>query len=390
MGAPLFISRKVRLRSSVAVVSIAVSFTVMILSLAVSGGFKTEIHRALGDAFGDISVLPLVTPENGAPGVVCASQVEELVSGVYGVEKVRSVIYAGGMIRHDDNVHGVIFKSVRGNDSLSGEDVCVPAALSKMLSVNEGDRIIAYFLKDDRTILRNLHVSGIYESLVTDDDKFVVQCSDEMLSRVMGYGDDQASEVEVVLMPSFRDEASMHTAATDISWNLISGNPGGDDAPSLMASTVRARYPQIFSWLELIDINVDILLVLMAIVAAFNMVCALLIMLFQNISTIGVLKTLGMGTREICKSFLLSSSRTVLIAMAGGNVLGLVLCFVQARTHLIALDPANYFLSFVPVEINMPLVLLVDFAAFIFIMAALLCPCVFISSIEPSRSVDCR
>lgn len=154
-----------------------------------------------------------------------------------------------------------------------------------------------------------------------------------------------------------------------------------------MARSVADRYPQLFSWLDLIDFNVLFVLIIMTIVAGFNMISGLLILLFRNISTIGVLKSLGMTDRNIVKVFLKTSSRLVLKGMAIGNALALLFCLVQGATHFIKLNPENYFVSFVPVSVNLPMILLADLAAYVVIMLLLLLPSLFISSVDPARTV---
>ena len=136
--------------------------------------------------------------------------------------------------------------------------------------------------------------------------------------------------------------------------------------------------------------NVDILLIIMTIVAGFNMVGGLLIMLFQNIGNIGILKTLGMNNWDISLSFLLAAARSVFVAMLAGNALAIGLCLVQKYTHIIKLDPGNYFLNHVPIELDPLFIVAVDLVSFVAIMIMLLIPCAFISRIEPARSVEYR
>ena len=125
----------------------------------------------------------------------------------------------------------------------------------------------------------------------------------------------------------------------------------------------------------------------MTIVAGFNMISSLLILLFRNVSTIGILKTLGMGDRAIARVFLRVGARTVAIGMAAGNLLALLFCLVQGTTHWIKLNPENYFVSFVPVQVNLPAILLADAAAFAGILLLLLIPTLFISRVDPAKTV---
>ena len=125
----------------------------------------------------------------------------------------------------------------------------------------------------------------------------------------------------------------------------------------------------------------------MTVVAGFNMISGLLIMLFENVSTIGLLKSLGMTDKAISKVFLSSSSVLVLKGMAWGNGLALIFCLVQGTTHLLRLNPENYFVSFVPVNLDLGMVALADLVSFAVIMLLLLIPCVFISKVDPAETV---
>ena len=154
-----------------------------------------------------------------------------------------------------------------------------------------------------------------------------------------------------------------------------------------MTVTSRNRYPQIFDWLDLLDFNVLFILILMTLVAGFNMISGLLILLFRNISTIGLLKTLGMTDRSIAAVFLRASSSLVLKAMAIGNGVAFLLCLLQSTTHLLKLNPENYVVSFVPVHLDIPMILAADLAAYGAIMLLLLIPSLFISRVDPAQTV---
>ena len=156
------------------------------------------------------------------------------------------------------------------------------------------------------------------------------------------------------------------------------------------ASSAMSRYPQLFDWLDLIDFNVLFVLVLMIIVAGFNMISGLLILLFENISTIGLLKSLGMNDWAISKVFLAASARLVAMGMAIGNILALAFCVLQDTTHVLKLNPENYYVSFVPADVDFSMVLMADAVSFAVIMLLLLIPCLFISRVDPAQTVRVR
>ena len=181
---------------------------------------------------------------------------------------------------------------------------------------------------------------------------------------------------------------AIDAAAREIGSTVYFNNPQDKLAP--VATSSIGRFPQIFSWLDLLDVNVLLVLGLMTAVAGFNMISGLLIALFRNISTIGILKSVGMKDRAIASAFLQMASKVVLKGMVIGNVAGLGLCLLQKATQLVKLDPENYFIAYVPVNIDIPRLLVTDAAAFALIMLMLLLPSLFISGVDPARTVKVR
>ena len=363
----------------------------MIIAVAVSSGFRREIRSSLSGISGDVQLTPpnLNVLDNSRPVESDASYLPKLYE-VQGVESIIPVVYRAGIIKQDDNIHGVLFKGLPSEDARrSWPDsvslaVNIPSRLSEITGLSEGDRMTTYFI-GDRMNVRRFNVTGVYESLVEADDKIIVYASAEDLQRLDGWNEDQVSAIEIILDEDHKSEEDILLTAMEIGAkvNVYSEE---SEAPVIATSSV-SRYSQLFDWLDLIDFNVIFILVLMTIVAGFNMISSLLILLFENISTIGLLKALGMTDRGISRVFLTTASGLVAKGMVIGNVLAFIFCIIQDRTHLLRLDPANYFVSFVPVDINVPMVLAADAVSFAVIMLLLLVPTLFISKVDPARTV---
>jgi lipoprotein-releasing system permease protein len=208
------------------------------------------------------------------------------------------------------------------------------------------------------------------------------------LQRVDGWNENDVSALEVIAAPEFRNEDALRELTAEI--GFIASVYSEDNERPVIASSSVSRYSQLFDWLDLIDFNVVFILLLMTLVAGFNMMSGLLIMLFENISTIGLLKSLGMTDRGIAKTFLSSSAVLMLKGMLIGNLSAFVFCLVQGTTHILKLNPENYFVSFVPVHLDLGLILAADLAAFVVIMLLLLVPCIFISKVDPAQTVRVR
>jgi lipoprotein-releasing system permease protein len=224
--------------------------------------------------------------------------------------------------------------------------------------------------------------------MVQADDKLVVSADLTDMQRVNGWKDDQASVMEIMLEEEYKNEAQIEEIADLV--GIMVNAYGSDDEASVISVSAVSSYPQLFDWLNLIDFNVVFILLLMTIVAGFNMISGLLIMLFENISTIGLLKSLGMTDRAISKVFLSTSAVLVLKGMAAGNLLAILFCIIQGTTHLLRLNPENYFVSFVPVNLDMGMILCADILSFFVIMLLLLIPCIFISKVDPAETVRVR
>ena len=385
MNAAAFISRKLRFKGKTAMVSIAVSFLVMILAVSISSGFRKELRDNVSAISGDIQItsssLNYVSEDSPISSMPPSL---DAIRAVDGVESIEPVVYRAGIVKKDDNIHGVLFKGVSASDSTSSLQVSIPSKLSDLLGLKEGDDLIAYFV-GERVKMRKFKVASIYRSLVEADDNLLVYASLSDLQRLNSWEQDEVSALEITLADHFRSRSRISMKTDEIgTLALLMADAEDDD---LIATPITDKYSRIFDWLDLIDLNVMVILILMTVVAGFNMISGLLILLFQNISTIGILKSMGMTDRSISELFLRVSSNLVLKGMAIGNILALLFCALQSSTHFIRLNPENYFISFVPVSVNVPMILLADLLAYVGIMLLLLLPTLFISKVDPAQTV---
>jgi lipoprotein-releasing system permease protein len=394
MDVSYFIARRLRFKGRMAVISIAVSFLVMIIAVSVSSGFRHEIRNGLAAISGDVQLAPpdLNVMDSSQPVESNPSYLDKVIS-TEGVDRVIPVVYRAGIVKNDNEIYGVLFKAVpEGQEAVSGVhvpdsialQVAVPRRMSEISGIKPGDRMLTYFI-GEKIILRQFNVVSVYDPLVETDDRMVVYASLTDMQRVNGWNSSQVSAMEIMLDAAHKDEESIRLATEEIG-TYVNAYSSESEAPVIAVSSVY-RFPVLYDWLDVLDFNVFFILLLMTIVAGFNMISGLLIMLFENISTIGLLKSLGMTDRSISKAFLSSSAVLVLKGMAAGNLLALLFCLIQDKTHLITLNPENYFVSFVPVHVDIMSVLLADLTAFVVIMLLLLIPCIFISKVDPAETV---
>jgi lipoprotein-releasing system permease protein len=303
-------------------------------------------------------------------------------------EAVIPAVYRAGIVKDGEDIYGVVVKGRPGrlSDSLALA-VSIPESFARKAGISAGDRMLTYFVGEKMQV-RQFNVAEVYESGVDPDGKFIIYADIEDMRRLNGWTSDQASLLEVLLKPDFKTEKGMKESASQIGFIMNAYEQEDDD--TLIATSAISKYPQIFGWLSLIDFNVFFILLLMTIVAGFNMISGLLIMLFENISTIGLLKSLGMTDMSISKVFLSSSAVLVLKGMALGNAIAIVFCIIQGTTHLLRLNPENYFVSYVPVHLDFGMILIADLAAMALIMILLMIPSLFISKVDPAQTVRVR
>lgn len=384
MDVSLFIGKRLRFKGNIAMASIAVSFLVMIIAVSVSSGFRSAIRSGLAELSGDIRIMPpsLSVMDESRP-IEKNAAYRPYVEDVDGVKSIRPVVYKAGIVKSGENIQGVLFKGVPNDDTLS-LSVSIPRRLSEISGLGPGDRMLTYFVGESVKV-RQFSVASVYDAVVETDDRLVVYADIEDLQRLNGWDEGSVSCLEVMLEEGLRNETDIEAVNDEIG-TYINAWSSEDEEFVVSVSSV-SSYPQLFDWLDLIDFNVFVILVLMTIVAGFNMISGLLIMLFENISTIGLLKAIGMTDRAISKVFLSSSAFLVFKGMAVGNLLAVLFCVIQDKTGLLRLDPENYFVSSVPVDLDLGIVLTADAISFVVIMILLLIPCLFISKVDPADTV---
>lgn len=383
MKATAFIAGRLRFQGRIAVATVAIASFIIIIAVAVSSGFRKELRNGIASISGDIR---LTSPDlnyisDTEPIRSDASYISALDS-LQGIKSITPVIYRAGIVKGGENIHGVLFKGIPdGYDSLY---VLIPRRLALIMGLKEGDGMLTYFIGES-VKARKFKVRSVYQDILGSDDKLIVYAGISDLQRLNGWTPEEVSAVEIALDDSHRSEEDMREMTQEVGATVLFHTP--EDESTVVASSALNMYPEIFSWLDLIDFNVLFVLILMIIVAGFNMISSLLIMLFRNISHIGVLKSLGMSDRSIISVFLRVSSSAVLRGMLIGNALALLFCLIQSTTHVISLNPENYFISFVPVNINVWQVILVDIISYLATMLLLVLPCQMVLGVDPAKTV---
>jgi lipoprotein-releasing system permease protein len=393
-------TRLSRLMVRIATASVAVGVAVMIVSVAVITGFKREIRYKAVGFNGSITLTNYDYNESfeTAPVKVEDAFIPELLA-IDGVTHAQVYATKGGIIKANDIIQGAMLKGIAPDfdghffrsslvdgDLFTVSDTAVTNAvllstrLAALLNVKTGDAFEMYFIQDPPRV-RKFTVGGLYNAQLDEVDKIFILCDIEHIRRLNGWQSNEVSGVEI-----FIDDLA-HMDAITAQVNELAAYHITDEGTRLRVRTVRDYFSNLFDWLDLLDLNVGIILTLMIIVAGFNMISGLLILLFEKISMIGLLKSLGMRNADVQKVFLYRASFILIKGLIWGTVAGLACCFIQQYSGLITLNPENYFVSVAPVHLNVFHILRINAMAFIGIMLMLAMPALFITNVSPDKTM---
>jgi lipoprotein-releasing system permease protein len=385
---------------TIATVAIALSLAVMIISVAVVTGFKNEIsQKAIG--FG--SHIQIVNYDrNISFETIPISKDQEFIPQIEtlkGIKHVQVFAVKPGIIKTDNDIQGVVLKGLDNdfdwsffnnnlidgsilaiNDSTAINGVIISKTTSLLLKLKVGDNFDMFFVQEPPRI-RRFTVEGIYDSQMEEFDKLFVLCDIKHIQRLNGWESNQVTGFEIFI-ENFNEVHKLTSHVEDIvAFNFLS------DGSMLRVQSVIEKYPQIFDWLGLQDINVVVLLVLMLAVAGINMISGLLIIILERTNMIGILKALGAENRLVQKIFIIQSGYIISRGLIWGNLVGLTLAFLQLHFNIIKLDEANYYLSSVPINLNLLHLLMLNMGTFMVTMAMLLVPSMVISRISPDKTI---
>ena len=394
----LFSFSKEHLSSTVmrlAVTSVALAVAVMLISLAVVIGFKNQIRAKVIGFVAPIHIQSLDRNESYEETAFrMDDRLLDVLNRTEGIRHYQGVADKAGMIKTDEEIQGVVMKGVgedydwtyfegnlvegavpRYQDSLRSDEVLLSRIIANKMLLGVGDAVRVWFIDEDMKARgRKFVVKGIYETGLSEFDGRYVFCDLNQIRKLNHWADDETGVMEV-----WTDRLDDVDAVNEKLYFSI--------PPTLASYTARESNPQIFDWLDLLDTNVWLILVLMFMVAGITMISMLLIIIIEKTSTVGLLKAMGATNRFVRRVFLHRSLRILLVGMLIGNVVGLGCCLLQYYTGLIQLNPETYYLSSVPVELHLSTVLILNVAALVSWMLMLLIPTAIINRILPSKSI---
>ena len=384
----------------IATLGVAVGVAIMLLSTGVVLAFQSEIkNKVLG--FGSHIQVINYDSQNAEQykPIVFNQETFSVLDSVPGAQTVSPFCIKPGMLKTDSTFRGVMFKGVGErydysffrNHLVDGEissfpdtsntgKLIISQSLSKQMSLKVGSDVYAYFF-EDRVKARKFKVSAIYCTNLTDFDNKLVFTDVSTVQKLLGFDTYQYSGAEIWL----NDFTQLPEASSYI---INKVNRTQDPYGAYYTSmNIYEMYPQIFAWLQLLNLDVWVILILMVCVAGVTMISGLLIIILERTNFIGILKALGASNARMRHIFLYFSFFVILRGMIYGNILAFAIIFIQQQWHLIHLDPTVYYVEAVPVTIDWAFFAIINVATLIICVLALVVPSYLISNIHPARSI---
>lgn len=381
----------------IATIGIAVGVAVMLVAIAVVVGFKQEIRNK---TIGFSSHIQITNFDNNnsfemQPVKVNDTLMEQL-KAVSEVKHVQRFVTKPGIIKTEEDFQGMVLKGVGPefdweffksslvegeilnlNDSASKNEVIISKVLADMLKLKLGDPFFTYFFQD-QIRARKFTVKGIYSTNFAEYDKLFILTDIRIAQRLNNWEAEYFSGLEV-LVKDFNqlDKATMKVYS-------VAANKFDEEGNGYFIQNIRQINPQIFSWLDLLDMNVWVILILMLAVAGFNMISGLLILILEKTNMIGILKSYGAKNWSIRKIFLYESIFLIGKGMFWGNFIGLLICFIQYQFKIIPLDPVSYYTATVPITFNWFYIILLNVGTLITSILMLIGPSYLITKISPA------
>jgi len=385
----------------IATTGVAIGIAVMIVSICVMLGFKHSIRNKVIGFGSHIQVTNFMDAQAGENyGVSMDDSMMNAIKAIRGVKHVQRYALTQGILKTEDDFLGIQLKGIgkeydtsflkenlikgklpKVEDAVSSNQILISKTIADKLRLQVGNKLYAYFISNKGVRIRRFLVSGIYETNLSQFDEVMCFTDLNTVQHLNGWNSDMASGAEVTV--NNFDQLNQVADVMVYKINRTSDRYGN----TYTTQTIKEANPQIFSWLDLLDMNVWIILILMTAVAGVTMISGLLIIILERTTMIGVLKALGARNSTIRHIFMWFAAFIVGKGLIIGNIIGFALCLIQQYTGIIKLDPKTYYVSTVPIEISLPLLIILNVATLLICMLILIGPSYLIAHIHPAKSM---
>ncbi len=380
----------------IAYISIALGLAMMIISVAVVIGFKNSISNKVVGFAAPLKIVPYDRNNSleEQPLTISDSLIDALTH-FPGISHVQVTAQKAGVLKTTNQIQGVVLKGVGKNynwdflkqnivngyipmlsTTKASNEVLISEKLSKKLNIHIGDAIRIWFISGTTQARgRKFKVTGIYHTSLEEFDNHYIIGDIRHIQKLNGWSNSQVGSIELLTNKSIKHIYNL----TNNLYHLLPFD--------MTVETVIDEYPEIYNWLSLLNTNVVVILILMILVAGITMVSTLFILIIERTGMVGILKALGAGNRSIRKIFLYKASGIIFKGMLWGNLMALGFYFLQYHYHILKLDPASYYVNYVPVELHLTQFILLNAGSFLLSLLILIIPSYSITHIVPSKAL---
>lgn len=383
----------------IATFGIALAIIIMIASIAIVSGFKSTIINKISQLEPHIELRTgeYQATNASADSISLSPELIQAINSQTGDIKSASLVAESPcIVKTKDDFNGMVLKGVtekfdstflsgcitEGTYNVSGNNIIISKHIADKIKIAIGNKISVFFIKDGKIKQRRLTVAGIYNTDFEDFDKAIIIGDIKIVQSVNSWNNDTGTSIDIFC----NDINEAGTVRENIASSLLKSLYAQNSDKVYQLSTIRENNSTYFAWLDLLDTNIVVILILMTIVSCFSLIAGLLIVVLNRINMIGILKSLGADNRCIRTIFIYLAEKIILRAMVIGNAAGLLLIMLQKHFHIIGLDASTYYMSYVPVEINIWLLIL-NIGILIVSTAALIGPSYIIASITPAKTI---
>ncbi len=373
--------------------AVTLSVTVMILSIMITTGFKNQITEKIIGFGGDINITSYVNNQSyeSIPIIKNQSLIFDLESNK-NIVNVSSFATKAGILKNENEILGVVLKGVSSNynwdffnknmvsgktltlsDSISSNSIIISKQVAKNLNLSLGESVFMYFAQDPPRV-RKFIIHGIFSTALSDFDDLFVIADIKQIQKLNNWETSQIGGLEIKI----NDFRKLNEVAEFV-YNKTDYN--------LKSESIKERFPQLFDWLDLQNMNVVLIIILMVIVALVNMITVLIIIILEKVQLVGILKSMGLSNWNIRKIFLYQSIKIATSGLIFGNLLAFILTFLQKRFQFLKLDSSIYYMQHIPVDYDFFSVILINIGTIFMCYLALIIPSAIITKMKLINSI---
>ena len=382
----------------IAIIGITLGLAIMLISIAVIVGFKREVRSQIIGFGSHIQVMSYNNYNSiQSEPITLTPQLDSLLKTTPNVRDIQHIATQPGIIHTEEAFQGILLKGVDSTynwdffsqnliegttlgDSIKNGTI-ISSAIAHTMNLKIGDSYTVYFASNNGLRARKFTVVGIYQTTFADYDKLYILTDISHIQRLNQWADNQFSTLEILV----NDYSRLNQTSADLFNKIIIYSHNTDIL--YRVETIESLTPQIFDWLDMLDMNAIVIIILMLAVSGFCVISGLLILILERSATIGLLKSLGANNWTIRKIFLIQSAYLISRGMLWGNIIGLAIIAIQHFTHAIPLDPTSYYVDHVPVQLSLFAWLLINIGLAVASILMLVGPSYFVTRISPAEAM---